>query len=468
MSNLKKIAVLLLCVAFMFTFFQMAFATDEIEFECEEIESCIGEAEDEAEEKEYIVCFNDSAVSLYAEDGKDYVLMNEEELNAAIEEGVVEHYEENAWVYLFGDVDPMQTVKWDVNMLNADYAFERGYTGSGVKVAVIDSGCNETGDLSDNILPGYNLVDGSSDVTDSANHGTMVSAQIAAEANSVGFRGVAPDAKIVPLKIFEGKKAKVNLLVDAIYMAVNTYDCDIINMSLGTRESSEVLKTAVDYAVSKNVLVISAAGNYKDEDNKELDIKAYPAAYDNVIAVGAVDSKKKICSYSFHNDGVDVCAPGGRPKEEDKPVYCLTPPNAVKPYFESYGTSFAAPLVTGIAAIFRGIDSDFSHEDFMEIIMAVSTDLGDSGYDKYYGYGLADIEKYFKYYFAPVGDNNADGLVTSADAKRIAEYVVGKRKSFIKEKMADVNKDGIINMLDAILVARAAEGWDGYDLPYNK
>ena len=415
-----------------------------------------------AEEKEYIVYFNDSVVSLYAEDGKDYALMNEEELSASIDEGIVEFYEENTWVYLYEEevFDPKQaTYKWDVNMLKADYAFDRGYSGSGVRVAVIDSGCKETGDLYDNILEGYNLVDKTTDTSDAVGHGTMVSSQIAAEYNSVGFRGVAPFAKIIPLKIFDQeKKAKVSLLADAIKMAVDDFDCDIINMSLGGSNDSETLKAAVKYAASKNVLMVAASGNNGTSSY------SYPAAYPEVIGVGAVDSAKKVCDYSQYNDGVDVCAPGG---SEDKGlIYSLSPSGNDK-YLKSKGTSFAAPLITGIAAIFRGLDSDFTHEEFKEIIIEASVDLGDEGYDVYYGYGLADIEKYLKYYFAPMGDSDVDGKVTANDAALIVKYIIGSVKDLGKEKAADVNKDGEINLIDAIMVARSADGWEGYELSYE-
>ena len=460
MSFMKKVTALLLSTLLVFGISAIT-ATDSLD--AEEVPCFIGENEEAEEEKEYIVRFSDDVVTLYAEEGKDYALMNEEELEAAIDEGIVDFYEENTWVYLYEEdgYDPMQkTYKWDVNMLKANFAFDRGYTGSGVKVAVIDSGCNITGDLSANILTGYNLAENNTDVSDEVGHGTMVSSQIAAETNMVGFRGVAPGAKIIPLKIFDGdKKAKMNLVVDAIYKAVDTYDCDIINMSLGGPNDSETLKAAVKYAASKNVLMVAAMGNNGSSSY------SYPAAYEEVIGVGAVDSVKKICDYSQYNDGIDVCAPGG--SDEKGLIYGLSPSGNDK-YLKSKGTSFAAPLISGIAAIFRGIDKDITHEEFKEIIMAASTDLGTTGYDVYYGYGLADVEKYLNYYFAVPGDNNADGVVTSSDAARIVEYVLGKITGFVKEEAADVNLDGVINLLDAIIVARAAEGWEGYDLPYTK
>ncbi len=456
MNQFKRLSAFLLCFILIFT--SAAFATEEFETEieeldAEEVEAFIGTEEDEEEEKEYLVYFNDSVVTLYADEGKDYAVMNEEELAECLEEGVVDFYEENSYVYLYDEsgFDPMQGAsKWDIKFIKADYAFDLGYTGSGVKVAVIDSGCNQTGDLSSNILEGYNLVANSTDVTDEVGHGTIVSAQIAAEVNSVGFRGVAPNVKIVPLKIFEDRKAKVELLADAIKMAVDDYDCDIINMSLGGKSDSVTLKAAVEYAKSKNVLLIAAAGN---DGN---DSYSYPASYAEVVSVSAVDNTKTVCSYSQYNDGVTVCAPGGT---SAYPIYCISPSGNDK-YLKSYGTSFAAPLVTGIAAIFRGLDSDFTHEDFMEIIVSSSVDLGKSGYDTYYGYGMADVEKYLKFYFAPVGDNNADGYVTNDDAMRVLKHIMGSFPTFVKPGAADVDDDGVVTLLDAILVARIAAGWE--------
>ncbi|MDO5478529.1 MAG: S8 family serine peptidase, partial [Clostridia bacterium] len=340
----------------------------------------------------------------------------------------------------------------------ADYALDKGYTGDGVKIAVIDSGCNITGDLDDNILEGYNLVAESKDVTDTVNHGTMVSAQIAAEMNYVGFRGVAPEAKLVQLKIFddESKKAKVSLVAEAIKMAVDDYDCDIINMSLGTNSDSETLKAAVQYAASKNVLMVAAMGNNGTDEY------SYPAAYDGVIAVGAVDHNKAVCDYSQYNDAIDVCAPGG---SDDAKIACLSPNPDNNKYFQSKGTSFAAPTVSGIAALFREIDADFSHDDFMEVIENASEDRGKTGYDVYYGYGMVNVEDYLSYYLAPMGDNDIDGKVTANDALNIVNYITGMTNGFAKEKAVDVDKDGKITLMDAILVARFAAGWDGYEMP---
>ncbi|MDO5478528.1 MAG: hypothetical protein Q4G23_05120, partial [Clostridia bacterium] len=115
MKSFKKIIALLVALAIVFAMASVAVAE---EYEAEDIEAFIGNyGEETEEEKEYIVYFNDSVVSLYADEGKDYALMNEEELASCLESDIVEFYEENSYVYLYGDYsayDPMhEKYKWD-------------------------------------------------------------------------------------------------------------------------------------------------------------------------------------------------------------------------------------------------------------------------------------------------------------------------------------------------------------------
>ena len=459
MKLFKKIAAMSVALTLIFT---MGVFTVAEEYEVEEIEANIG-YEETNEETEYIVYFDDSVASLYCEEGEEFVVMGEEALNECLEEGIVEFYEEDVPLYLYADeslYDPMQSsYKWDSRMIKSDYALDLGYDGEGVKVAVIDSGCNKTGDLKNNVLTGYNLVENSTDTTDNKNHGTMVSAQIAAEKNYVGFRGIAPKAQIVPLKVVndETGKSSASNVARAIKMAVDDYDCQIINLSLGTSSDNETLKASVEYALGKGAIIVAAMGNGGTT------AYAYPAAYDGVIGVGAVNASKNWCSYSQYNETITVCAPGG---DADGKIPCLSA-TSNSSYLVSYGTSFAAPTVTGIAAIFREIDEDFSGEDFVEVIKNASTDLGPAGFDVKYGYGLVNVETYLKYYLAPMGDNNIDGEVNADDAVNIINYLVGTIASVAKPEMADANGDGAITLIDAMLVARYAAGWDGYDLPYE-
>ena len=455
MKLFKKIAAMSIALTLIFT---MGVFTVAEEYEVEEIEANIG-YEETVEETEYIVYFNDSVASLYCEEGEEFAVMGEEALEECLEEGIVEFYEEDVPMYLYEEeslYDPMQaSYKWDLSMVKSDYALDLGYDGEGVKIAVIDSGCNKTGDLKNNILTGYNLVENSTDTTDKKNHGTMVTAQIAAEKNYVGFRGVAPKAQIVPLKVVndETGKSSASNVARAIKMAVDDYDCKIINLSLGTSSENETLKEAVQYALGKGAILVAAMGNNGTTDY------SYPSAYEGVIGVGAINASKNWSSYSQYNDAITVCAPGG---DADGRIPCLSP-TANNKYLQSYGTSFAAPTVTGIVALFREIDKDFSYEDFVEVAENASIDLGTPGYDVKYGYGLVNIENYLRYYLAPVGDNNIDGVVNAEDAVNIVNYLVGTISSVAKPAMADANGDGNITLIDAMILARYAAGWDGYE-----
>ncbi len=413
-----------------------------------------------AEEKEYIVYLSEE-VSLFSNDGKDYCILSEEELSEALSMGIVEFYEEDYVVELHEEeielweeaegeevLDPSQDkYKWDMALINAYYPREKGYFGEGIKIAVIDSGCNSHLELPNNLLSGYNMIDKNTDVTDNIGHGTKVAGVIAAEINTIGISGVAPKCKIIPIKAFDTDyKTKTSLIAESIIKAVDDFSPDIINMSLGSSSYTETLKSAVDYAISKGVIVIASSGNDgTDEYN-------YPASFDNVISVGAVDEKSTICDYSQYNDAVTVVAPGGT---NETPIITLSPLAANK-LMTAKGTSFAAPQVSGIAALLKSADDSLTQEDMFEIIKKVSVDLGDTGFDNYYGYGMADAKAYLNYWIAEAGDVNADGKVTEKDAFCIVNELAKNKSAalMIKPAVADMDEDGIVTLKDAFIIIR--------------
>lgn len=419
--------------------------------------TCVSFAE---EEKEYIVYLNEE-VSLFSTEGKDYCLLSEEELSEALSMGVVDFYEENYIVELHeGDIDlfseeieeevldPKQAqYKWDMDLINAYYPREKGYFGENVKIAVIDSGCNYHVELKNNLAEGYNMIDKNTDVTDNIGHGTGVAGVIAAEINTVGISGVAPKCTIIPIKAFDTDyKTKTSLVAEAIKKAADDFKCDIINLSLGSSGYTETLKSAVDYVISKGVIVIASSGN----DGTEA--YSYPASFENVISVGAVDENKMVCDYSQHNDMVTLVAPGGT---EEKYIITLSATNSEK-YAGNLGTSFSAPIVSGIAALLKSADNSLTQEDFFEIAEKVSVDLGDSGFDIYYGHGLADAEAYLNYWIAESGDTNADGKITGEDAFCIINELAKKKNAplMIKPAVADVDSDGVVTLKDAFIIIK--------------
>lgn len=227
------------------------------------------------------------------------------------------------------------------------------WTASGVRVAILDSGIKSgEGCRTDG---GWNYLNDSSSVEDEEGHGTQM-AELVSE--------YAPGAVIVPLKISGSEEdTKPELVIRAIYDAVDKYDCNVLCMSFSIPNSTE-LQEAVDYARQKNVILISAAGNLGEtyKKNKLL----YPAAYDMVIGVGAVEKNGEIAAYSQRNQSVFVTALGSSLDGTQQ------------------GTSYATARIVGICAR-RSWDTP---EEFQDYLISHAQDSGLPGYDTEYGWGI--------------------------------------------------------------------------------
>jgi subtilisin family serine protease len=169
-------------------------------------------------------------------------------------------------------------------------------------------------------------------------HGTLVAGVLAA---------VAPDAMIMPIRAFDDKgQADHFTIAKAIRWAVD-HGADVINMSFGTLEQSKILKDAVEYAHKSGVTMIASAGN----DGK--DEAQYPAAYDKVVSVAATDLWDMRASFSNYGDSIDVSAPG----------VAIIAPYPGGYYAVVSGTSFAAPLAAGEAALLRSLGQKENAKD---------------------------------------------------------------------------------------------------------
>lgn len=224
---------------------------------------------------------------------------------------------------------------WNLKAVDADGSSSDG---SGIEVAVIDSGIDFTEEI--NVVKRANFVPGEDDVSpifeDITGHGSSVAGVIAAANDDIGTTGVAPGAQIYSAKVLGGgNEAPVSRVVEAIYWAISE-DVDIINLSCGTDTNSPALEQACADAEASGVLVIAAAGN-EGAGAEAL----YPAAYSSVISVGASDASGKIASFSSAGDDVEIIAPGQDvPTTADFGGYTL-----------AEGTSMAAPHVSGAAAV---------------------------------------------------------------------------------------------------------------------
>lgn len=273
--------------------------------------------------------------------------------------------------------DPYVSDQWGWLRVKADLAYDTGYRGEGVVVALIDTGVDvEHPDLAANIIDGWNFVDDTDNVTDVDGHGTMVCGIVAAVANnSLGIAGVASNVSIMPLKVVSDDGGSLLDIISAIRYAADN-GADVIGMSIGGTFTKGLLalEAAVDYAHQHGCVLVAAAGN---NNTNEL---FYPAAYENVIAVSAIDESDQKASFSNYGDYIDVCAPG---------VNILST-NLNGTYSYGSGTSFAAPFVTGVVAAMLSKTPSLSPENVTETLQLQAEDLGEEGWDQFYGWGLVD------------------------------------------------------------------------------
>ena len=271
--------------------------------------------------------------------------------------------------------DPFSALQWNLKAIGMEEAWRSGLTGKGVVVAIVDSGLSaNTMDIDQSrILPGKNCVGGAG-VDDTLGHGTFVAGVIGAtKDNGVGIAGIAPGVTIVPIKCYATDQTDFAAQAAGIYAAVDEYHCDILNISAGDPEIVPEVEAAIRHALDEDVIVVAAAGNSGD---KQL---LYPASYDGVISVSNVGRDLMLSATSNKNDHVWVTAPG-------REIVSLGRlPLTVK---MSSGTSFSAPAVAGVAALLKEAFPQMTPADFKQILMVSSKDLGRTGYDIYYGWGL--------------------------------------------------------------------------------
>lgn len=255
-----------------------------------------------------------------------------------------------------------------------------------ITVAVIDQGVDTSHpDLTGQILGTYNVVDPAiQSVRDF--HGTHVAGLIAAKKdNKIGAYGINPNAKILSVDVFDGNDYTSDYTISEGILYAVSKGAKVINMSLGGTMYSQILDDTIQYAISKGVVVVAAAGN------SGINEYSYPASYDGVISVGATNSEKNLATFSTYGPGVDVVAPG-------EFIYStIYAPSIGSTYYYLSGTSMATPIISGIASLLKTKYPNLSSYDVEQILEETATDRGTKGYDIKYGYGLVDPVKALNY-----------------------------------------------------------------------
>jgi len=264
-------------------------------------------------------------------------------------------------------------VDWGIARIGADKVWDKS-TGSGIKVAVIDTGVDLLHtDLSANISTGYDFVNNDNSPMDDNGHGTHVAGIIASVQNGLGIIGAANKANIMPIKVLNNQGyGYLSDVAKGIYYAADN-GARVINLSLGASTDSLTLKNAVDYAVKKGVFIAAAAGN---DGGKPC---SYPAAYPSVVCVVATDSYNKLASFS--NVGGELSAPG---------VYNYST-YLGNLYKYMSGTSMATPHIAASAAVVMSYCKDCTTSKVKDILHTTAVDLGTVGQDSIFGYGLVDL-----------------------------------------------------------------------------
>ncbi|MEU4163766.1 S8 family peptidase [Actinoplanes sp. NPDC026670] len=326
------------------------------------------------------------------------------------------------------DNDEYRGDQWDLDKISVPSAWEES-TGSEVVVAVIDTGVDGAHpDLAGNVLAGYDAIDDTEGGdTDGNGHGTHVAGTVAAVAgNGEGIAGVAPDAKILPIKVLDadGSGYTSDTAEGIVWAADN--GAQVINLSLGSDSSTDAEEAAVAYALEKGVTVVAAAGNEREEGSPT----SYPAAYDGVIAVAATDADDEIAEYSNRGDYVDVAAPGSG--------IISTYPSDLSDdgsgYAELSGTSMASPHVAAVAALLKAVNPDLTPDDVQNALEQSAVDLGEDGFDEDFGHGRIDAAAALE---AAAGGGDGGGgddeLVTpelSADEGGLVSYGADTETTF--------------------------------------
>jgi len=284
-----------------------------------------------------------------------------------------------------GPNDPMYSMQWNLHNIGVVGAWETT-KGNGVTVAVIDSGITRVRDLVETkFVPGYDFVNDKVEAKDDNGHGTHVAGTIAQSTNnSYGVAGIAYEASLMPLKVlsdFGG--GTVADIAEAIKFAADK-GADVINMSLGGAGESQLMKSAIEYAYKKGVVIIAAAGNENQNS------ASYPARYPHIIGVSALGPDTLKANYSNFGAGVDISAPGGSDAGKILQATIDTENKGVEVFVGYQGTSMAAPHVAGVAALVKAAGVK-EPDEILNVLKQSARSVKDDGLN-YYGAGQLNAQ----------------------------------------------------------------------------
>ncbi|MHB1418810.1 MAG: S8 family serine peptidase [Bacillota bacterium] len=274
--------------------------------------------------------------------------------------------------------DPGFDSQLNLELINVPQAWEIERGRETVTVALLDTGVDLSHpDLKGRLVQGWDYVNDDSDPTDDSvnSHGTGLAGIIAAGVNNkIGISGVTWGVRIMPMKVLdENGQGKDSNIAAAIITSADR-GAQVINISFGGTQSSRTVQEAVQYALRRGTTIVAAAGN----DGGPVE---YPAAYDGVIAVGAVGIDKQAAYFSNQGPEVDLAAPGIgvvsiKQKSDELMAY--------------HGTSVSAAIVTGVAALVASLQPGIKPAEIESVLRQTAEDINSPGVDQTTGAGLVN------------------------------------------------------------------------------
>jgi type VII secretion-associated serine protease mycosin len=280
-------------------------------------------------------------------------------------------------------------VPWPQQRWGLDRLAALDVTGKDITVAVIDSGVNARHpQLHGHVLPGWDALPPRTGTgqEDCVGHGTAVASLIAAQPAPADtpFRGLAPGVKILPIRASESTDSNPNGrgspedLAKAIEKAVGLQP-EVISLSLVLSADDPAVHAAINHARDKNIVVVAAVGNFHNRNGGK-DPTPYPAAYDGVIGVGAIDENGQRYEHSQTGDYVKLVAPGNQ-------IYAAAPDGG---YQIQSGTSMAAPFVAATAALIIEKYKPISASDVAKRLFATADPAPGGPGSPEYGQGMVN------------------------------------------------------------------------------
>lgn len=310
--------------------------------------------------------------------------------------------------------------QWNLSIIEMEPAWGITTGSSRVTVAILDSGI-EAGliEFSGRLLPGYDFVNTDADPDDDSlwdgyftGHGTAVASILGANANNEqGIAGVDWNCKILPVKVLDSDlSGTYSVWAEAVDYAV-AHGADVINLSAGGPGNSPVLRQAIQDAIASGVIFVTVTHN---DGNASV---SFPGSMEQAITVGATNQLDSRTNFSNNGKGIDLVAPG-------LSVHAVADDGAV--YNDWQGTSFAAPLVSGVASLLLSLRPDLDQEAFFRLLSFAADDQVGSpfedvqGYDGYHGWGRLNARKTLELIatrpevaITGTGDGGASGVVVS-------------------------------------------------------